>query len=652
MKKEFIIYSILILIIPISIRAQKNQYSTEFWRIYSYSGEARLNGYYRKQDRKGNQINESQKSSLVSTGILLKTKNYIWHPRFIVLDIDGEYSPTKANEKFLVIPDQAENSDLKKFDARLSLFPQNKLSLSSFYNYGQVYNNRENLSSLKSQGNNWASTLFCRTKMFPFSVGYSSLNLNQTEIQTQRRFQNKQHNLEGRMNTSFGKSDKHELLVAHNEFYRMDFNKTEVVNKVDNFNYNNSAFLGKKKQHNLNTFLSGIWQKGNDTFKRYQANENINWKLSRSLQLGTNYALFSDQRSLQTIKQHKIGINLHHQLYESLQSQLVYDYSTTRYSLYNEGLHQGSLGFIYTKKLLKNHRLDISFRHNFQAHKWSGDDGLISVFNEPVQIKDGEITLISRPYISISSVRVNDVTGTIIYQQNLDYQLIQQNNYLQILRVAGGQIPNNTTIYVNYTAVQPGNYQFLSTNNLFKTSVSFFNRLFGIYYNKSVQDYHSLKNIDLVTLNYFNQQVIGVKFEYRLLAGGIESDHMKSTILPYKLLRYYINLQGTLKRKIVFSLNGNIYDYKKLNDKNNVKYIDAGGSAVYHFTPRISLMTSLNYRKQNGEGVDLNLFSSRTEFNAIIHRIRLSVIYNYYDRNIFNEVIHFNAFNIQILRKF
>ena len=71
-----------------------------------------MNSYDRDQLRTGNRISEKQKSSFVSAGILLRTKNYIWSPNFITLDLGGEYSPDKANEKYLVIPDQAENGDM------------------------------------------------------------------------------------------------------------------------------------------------------------------------------------------------------------------------------------------------------------------------------------------------------------------------------------------------------------------------------------------------------------------------------------------------------------------------------------------------------------------------------------------------------------
>jgi|CXWL01.1.fsa_nt_gi hypothetical protein len=652
LKKRLPIILLLILVIHEAIRSQPVNPTTAFWRLYSFSGEARLNGFYRQQERKGYQIDEKQESTLFSAGLLLRAKNYIWHPKFLMIDIDGEYTPAKADDKYLVIPDQAESRDTRKFDARLTLFPQNKFSIASYFNYGRVYNNRENLSGIKTTGNNWGSSIFYRTKKIPFSVGYTSLNLDEAEIQTGRRFQNRQNNLEGRANTSFGKTDKQELMVSHNELFRKDNDQSEVSNKINTISYNSIAFWGNGKRSNLNTFLTGTRQTGHENFSRYQAIENVNWELNKQIRLGANYMFFSDQRSLQSLYQHRVGGNLHHQLFQSLNSQISYEYNTNTHSHYNDRLRQGSLDMIYTKKVLKKHDLDVTYRHSLQTQKWRSEDGLINVINESILLKDAQITLLTRPYITASSIRVKDATGTIIYQLNLDYLLIPQNNFMQLQRIPGGQIPNNSTVYLDYTAVQPGTYEYNGTNYLLTAGMSFFNRLFGFYYRKSVQDYHRLKKTDFLTLNYFDQDILGAKLDYKYINAGIEIDNMHSTVLPYQLFRYYINIQAALKSKMLISVNGNLNKYKKLNNTSNIQFMDLSASATYRFNPKVSLMSSLNYRKQSGEGNDLNLFSFRTEFNASVQKLSFSVYYNYYDRAVYNEKINFNAINIQVSRKF
>ena len=168
MKRVFIILFFLIVLVPARSQIQTAKKETGFWKLYSLYGEVRTNWFYRLQERKGNQISEKQESDLLSAGILLRTKSYIWHPRFMTIDIDGEYTPARTNDKYLVIPDQAENRDVRRFDVALTFLPQNKFSIATFFNYGRLYNSRENLTTLLSNSNNWGETIFTGVKKIPF----------------------------------------------------------------------------------------------------------------------------------------------------------------------------------------------------------------------------------------------------------------------------------------------------------------------------------------------------------------------------------------------------------------------------------------------------------------------------------------------------
>jgi hypothetical protein len=118
------------------------------------------------------------------------------------------------------------------------------------------------------------------------------------------------------------------------------------------------------------------------------------------------------------------------------------------------------------------------------------------------------------------------------------------------------------------------------------------------------------------------------------------------------LYRYFINLQGALKNRLFLVLNGNLYDYKRLNNTRNIRYTDINATATYNIRPKLSLATTLTYRKQQGEDVALDLLGLRAALNAEINKLRFQVIYNYYNREIYNERLQFNAFNVQIARKF
>ncbi|MBI5370980.1 MAG: hypothetical protein HZA79_03010 [Sphingobacteriales bacterium] len=625
---------------------------TGFWRLHRYSGELKLNGFYREQQRNGYRFSEKQQTTNYMAGLALRTQSYFWHPRFITLDVDAEYTPARSDEKFLVIPDQAETRDVRKADIRLTILPQHKYSLVSYLNYSRVYNNRENLSNIRSSGTNWGSTLFMRSKFIPFSLGYTSWDQQEDELLTGRSFLNRQKNVEARFNKSFGSLDKQELLLSRNYFFRRDYSRFAVSNTIYNANYSGLFFTGKAKKNTISNYMSGNWQRGNEPFDRYQAISNMNWDLHHGFHFNNHYTYFGENRFSQRLDQHKAGAALQHQLFQSLHTRISYEYTTTAQTTYSQQLSRGAGEFNYSKIILKKHQLDLNGSYALQQEKWKSADAMVTVLNEAITLRDGLVTLLSRAYADAASIQLKDGTGTLYYQLNLDYIIIPQGNFIQVQRVPGGLIPDNTTVYADYTAMQPGNFSYYSTNSQVGAGLYFFNRLIGVYYRRAVQDYQQLKQAGFLTLNYFHQKVAGIRADYKWLSAGVEYDKMNSTVLPYELFRYYLQLQGSIKDKCILSASGNIYHYTMLNDIPDVRFTDITAAIMFRFTKKVSLSTSIACREQTGQGLNLNMLNSRTELSANLHKLRFGVIYNYYDRILSAERIKFNAVTVQCLRRF
>lgn len=652
MKIKTIISSFVVFSTMIAL-GQPDPVKTHWWRIYNYSGELSLNSNYQVQQLNANQIKETQSSFILSPAVLLRAKSFIWHPRFATLDLDASYSPTRSMDRYLVIPDQLESRTAQRVDIRLGMLPKYKISLNGFFNYGNVYTMRENLYNTRSKELNWGGSVLFKLKKLPVTVSYTGRDEDQLEINTNRRFKSKQSGFEAVTYKSFGKRDKNNLSVSHNEYYRNDYNRFLVNNKINMLTFNNFISFGKKQQNNVNAYVNGIWQQGYETFNRYQFIESINLLLKKKLQWGTSYSYFADQRAITSVNQHRIGTSLQHQLYQSLNTQLSFDYNSSKNTNYQQSLSNASINLAYTKKVMEVHNIDISYRYSLQTQKWNSKDVIIPVFNETITLKDGEISLLFRPNINISSIRVKNTTGNIIYLENADYMIITRNNYIQVQRISGGQIPNNTSVAVDYVAVQPGTYAYTSNNDQLQVALSFFNRLFSIYYKRSLQDYSNLRKADVLVLNYFTDHLYGAKIDYAGLNAGVELDNnLKNSILPYKLVRYFMNYQDRLLQSIDFSATGNYYDYKKLNNESNIHYLDLAATATYLYSRNLMFTSTVSYRKQEGERISLNLLNYKARVDAIFLKTKLTLIYNLYNRKIFSDKILSNAINIQLVRKF
>jgi hypothetical protein len=633
--------------------AQAPARAVKFARIYEFSGEMKALFYHRDQLRKGLSFDERQRSLSVAPSLLLRTKNYFWHPRFLCVDVEGQYSPIKASEKYLVVPDQSETRDMKKIDVRAHLLPQYKVSMSSYFNYTQLVSLRENLSNIRSEGTVWGNTVFLRSKLLPLNFNISGRNEDEKEVQSGRRFIGRQQNMELSTNSSSSKWYKHTISLAHNDYYRKDFTFYEVNNRINSMNYSNQLLFSQKKAISLNGFFSGVKQTGSDTFTRYQASEYFSLQLLKNLQLRSGYNYFSDRRPAHILQQQRIGGSLHHQLYESLQTELMYEFNESKNTAFSQNLRSTSLNMNYTKKFLRVNQVDLSYRKMISQQQWYGNDQVLMVLNEQVRLKDGEITLLIRQGADPSTVVVKNNAGNIIYRPNFDYLIIQQNNFLQIQRVRGGQIANDDIVFVDYQAVQPGNYSYTSNSYQLHGGISFFDRKFNMYFRRAVQGYDHLSKTEFLTLNYFDQWVYGLKVDFRFLSAGAEYDNnIKNTVLPYTLYRYFLHAQGTVLGRLSVFANGNYNHYPQLGREKNIHFMDLSGSVNYPFSRKASVSGAVSYMKQDGDKVNLDLLTCRARFDWLFHKIRGSLIYNFYDRKVFKEQIRSHAMNIELVRRF
>ncbi len=206
---------------------------------------------------------------------------------------------------------------------------------------------------------------------------------------------------------------------------------------------------------------------------------------------------------------------------------------------------------------------------------------------------------------------------------------------------------------VDYTTLLPGDYNYNLNNQAFSASVILFKRLVEIYYRRAKQDYNHVEQTDLVALNYYLQNVYGVQFTISFARFGVEYDDYQSSIIPYKLVRYFANLQWRFKNKLLLSLVGNIRDYIIIGNRKNDYYADISGRAAYSFNPRAKLNLEVGYRDQKGYDLDLDLITARSEFTLIVRKVFFTVGLEIYRRNYLNrETINFNGAYFSIVRKF
>jgi len=644
-------YICVFLLFPVFCFAQGDASICKAWCPSTISGAVKLGGQYRYEEGVTNGIYNYQKSPMLYGGVLLNTRSYVYHPNFLLLDISAEYNPETRQDDYLVVPDRSEVRTVKRLNVNTTFFENKEVVVGAFANLNESYTNRENLSNLKVNSNNWGTNLNYANRILPVAVSYQQSIVKEKEIQTSRMFNTRQSNFLTRTYKSFTSRDNNELRYSHNTFARKDYSLIETKNTSDIISLNNVIYFDPKRNYNFNSNIALTRQYGNDTYNSLQSYQNFSAKLKDNLNFGTSYTYYNIKRDIQSLNQHNLNLILRHRLFESLYTDVSYEYGRVKQTAYQENTNKATIDLKYEKDIPLGH-LTLGYsisRLNLKRNSASVD---FTVFNEAHLLRDGQIEILEYPYIFPGSVVVKDVTGTIIYQESFDYILNDRNNFIEIQRVPGGQIANNSTVYVDYVANQPGSFKYDSYFQNFMASLTLFGRSVEIYYRWRNQDYSNLQQSEFQSLNYFTQNILGARFEYKFASAGVEHDSYESNIIPYRLYRFYFQLQGNFKNRVLFSLNSNLRNYEMLDDQENQTYADVSGNVVYQFAPQTKLKFEVGYRKQMGSGIDLDLLTFRSEFTAHYRQLDFVAGIEVYRRFYLNEKVNFIGGNFEVIRKF
>ncbi len=646
-----VVFCLCLSLSPISY-AQNSILSLGMWNLSALSGEIKVGGLYGFGRTNSYGIDNTEKTSNYYGGLLIKSSSYIWNPNFLIVDIDGGYSPESRQDVYLVFQNHNDIINMRKLHLGATFFPKKPVTLSTYLNYNDLYDIRENLTDIKTNSRNYGGTFGYSNKFLPLSLAYSKTDWDTRELGTDRQFSYVQENAEGRISRSFGVSDKNDLIYTHNDYTRREYDIVAPIRNItDNIALLNSYFFDSAKKTHFNSNILGTNQVGSDSFKQFRATENFYTQLPHSTTFSTTYGYSYVERSIESLGLHNLSAILGNQLYQSLHTDIIYEYNNAQDS-YHEINNKIGIGFMYTKKIPTEGLLTIGYNYSRMHEKRTSKDELLNIFNEEYILSDSRRTLLKRPYVDSSSVIVKDANGA-PYQNNLDYTLSSDGNYLEIQRVPGGQIPDNGHVFVFYRATQPGKYSYDANLNFFSINLTLFKKLFSVYFRSNRTDYANVTAADFLLLDYLTENIYGTRLEYKFLSGGVEYDDYQSQYVPYKMTRYYLTLTGNYQQRLLFSVNGNWRDYKIPGEDTDRVYKDVSAMVAYSINTKTKLDFNTSYQSQHGRLINLDLVTARARLSTYYRGLTLSAGIDYYDRiYLDNQKVSYLGGNLQIVKNF
>ncbi len=640
-----------VMLFPAACFSQNSILSLGFWKVSALSGELKVGGLYGMGDINTYGIKNRITTSNYYGGILVKSSSYIWNPNFLTVEIDGGYYPESRQDLYLVSANVYNVINTSKLHIGTTLFPKKMITLSTYLNFDNSYDSRENLTDIRTKSRNYGGTFSFRNKYLPLTLAYNQSDWDSKEILTGREFYYQQKNIEGRVSKSFAMRDKNDLMYTHHDYLRRDYGLYSVRNVSDNLELQDGFFLDSAGRSHFNSNIFGTIQAGNDSFKQFRANENLFVNLPRNFTFNTSYGFYYIERGPQVLGQHTVNAILGHQIFESLHTGLLYEYNNATETSYHETEQKGGIDLSYTKRTIARGLLNIMYSYNRVFERRTSTDVSLNILNEEYNISD--IILLKRPYVDRASIKIKDVTGTAVYTEGLDYIVNVIGSFVEIQRIPGGLIPDNSKIYLFYTAIQPGSYRYEINLHNFSFNYSLFNGFFDVYYKTNRSDYTNIHNADNLLLNYISEDIYGSSIKYKTATIGAEFDDYRSNLTPYSMTRYYFTWQGNYRQRMLFSINTNYRVYKLPSEPEDRIYKDINGLISYALSRRSKFDLTVGYQSQQGRQINLDLFSARSKFSTVRNSLTLAIGLDAYDRvYLGNKKTSYIGAYIQLIKKF
>ncbi|MBE0641684.1 MAG: hypothetical protein IH599_06585, partial [Bacteroidales bacterium] len=344
-------------------------------------------------------------------------------------------------------------------------------------------------------------------------------------------------------------------------------------------------------------------------------------------------------------------LSLSHQLYASLFTRLVSEYSTSKSTFYDESQLRNGLDLRYSKQV-PGGRINIGtaiYDHRLRHESEPSDR---SIAREELLLSDGKPVLLGNAFIQTETIVLTDVTGTVIYQLGFDYLLFIRGDFIEVQRIPGGLIQDGATVYARYTVRQPAAYHFTMRRKHFNISLRTLANHFEVYFNYSEQSYDNLKVTDKVVLDRFYRRVWGARLDKGILTMGAEWDNHQSSVMPYDMYFLFLALQGNAGSKLHYALHSSFRDIRHNQESDRQQYGDLGLRLNLVLSPSSRLAFDIAYRKQDGRQIELGLLTSRLELQTTYRRLSLVCGIENYSRDYLGEEVDVRGLYLRIVRKF
>jgi hypothetical protein len=630
-------------------------YEPKAWGLMEFSGGLGVQGMFGKQTNRNdlgllNKVEQSAFSGLAN----FRSKSYIWHPYFVELTIGASYKPSV--EKFAQIvtsTDRTTSLNSKALNISALFLKEKKVTFSTRVNVSESYSNIENIANSKTNNKNFGGSLRYRNNFAPINMGYDIFKTKTDYSNTDRVLQQTGSAFQLYTSKDWKWFFATNLDIIHRRDKNSFFNDNEYITESDRISLTNNINFTKNKRNVLLSRIDYFNQKTNGNFKRLNFLETLNITFSDEFrwEVTSNYLIngFRDTDS----KQFMVNSILTYELYKSLFTRASVSHSNTKSSFIKQTQNGYGISTRYTKKIPLDGRLILNYSYDKRINDTNGLSSQIEIINEEYTLSDSEVVLLANPNIFTNTIVIKNNTGTLIYNENIDYVVYEVGDFIEIQRLPGGLITNNSNVLISYTSNQNGDYTINSNSNNFSAGINLFKGVFNFNYNYSNQSFDDTSNINYELENYFKRTGYNGSINYKFFQGNIRYEKMNSALVPYKQFSYNLNLHGNYRQHMLYSLDYRAEDYSIIQEAGRTEKREyLTGMLAYTFNRNNKLNFMLGYNKRTVNKSGRNWLSGRISYIKSIGNLNFLADINFYNSTSNSSEINFIGGNVSIIRNF
>ena len=652
-KSVFIIIAMVIVFNGITIYPQGRSTDYSFWNFKSINGSAGLEGnYFYKSTGLSSGFYEKQTSYELNGLISFMSSGFIIHPRFISLDLDGLFRLGARDDNYIVTPSETSITTTDRVILRISVFNGLPINGGIFCNYNHSYIKREYFSNIENNSIRLGTKFNYQNTFLPFTIGYDYNDWHQKEIELNRSYRTKKHNLRAQFYQSSGKFLTNKLFINYSDFDRT-YSTSENVYSSRNFNADFSSRIRINGIVPINHFsLIGYnLQEGFAGRKKIQVLQNLITELPYNFRFLINYNFHTlDNYNISSAK-HSFNTGINHQLFKSLKSFANYEYSIYKQNTFDETANKFQVGLNYSKKI-PGGSINMTYNYGRYSEEQESKNPFHISTDEEHILDDNVITLLDNPEVVINTITVTDANNIITYQKDYDYEIIERGKFIEIRRIFGGQISNGATVLIDYQYFRDDSFSYNSSNHSYSLRVSLFDNLFEAGFSGNEISHDNVENIQFLTLKEISEKKYSLKMNYRGLSIGYEYDLFQSNIVPYKSFKIFGRFNYIFNNSILLSLNSNFRKMTMKDENEELEFWDIIGMMTCSISMSSKLVFEGSRRLQKGHNMDLELYKLKSEYQLSFRSIQIHTGLEFYRQNYINDIINYFNGYIKIKRNF